>query len=93
MNGDQHNDVDEDDEDLSPEQLAKEMEEAEKESREFDSIVEHLDKEPEQVAPEELVAHKFKKEAFNPFSPTICKHCRKYIFGIRKAYMCQGTFF
>jgi hypothetical protein len=79
---------DEDDEDLSLDKLAKEMEEAEKESRDFDTILEELTQEAEEPTKQD---HSFKKETFNPFSPTACRHCRKFIFGIRKAYLCKST--
>jgi hypothetical protein len=37
-------------------------------------------------------AHRWRKETFNPFSPTPCQHCHKSIYGIRrKGYQCQGT--
>jgi hypothetical protein len=79
---------DDDDDDLSLDKLAKEMEEAEKESRDFDTAIEEFTQEAEEPT---MQSHAFKKESFNPFSPTMCRHCRKYIFGIRKSYLCKST--
>lgn len=81
---------DDDDDDLSLDKLAKEMEEAEKESRDFDTAIEEFPQEAEEPT---MQSHAFKKEAFNPFSPTMCRHCRKYIFGIRKSYLCKNCNF
>lgn len=75
---------------MSPEKLALEMEQAEKEN--IDSQEETYALNTEDVSIEsQLGDHSFKRVSFNPFSPTMCKYCRKYLFGIRKAYMCQGT--
>ena len=79
---------DDDDDDLSLDKLAKEMEEAEEESRDFDTASEEFTPEAEEPT---MQSHAFKKEAFNPFSPTMCRYCRKYIFAVRKSYLCKST--
>jgi hypothetical protein len=79
--------IEDDDDDDDLEKLAKEMEEAEKESLEFDTVVDTLTRDAAEEAT--MQDHDFKRETFNPFSPTMCKHCRRFIF--RKAYLCHST--
>jgi len=77
--------------------LAKEMEEAEKEDCSGEECVGIPINEPasprQQEEPatsvDEATEHEFEKEFFSPFSPVMCKYCKKFIYTIRKAYSCK----
>jgi len=76
--------------------LAKEMEEAEKEDcsgEECVGIPINEPASPRQQEPatsvDEATEHEFEKEFFSPFSPVMCKYCKKFIYTIRKAYSCK----